>query len=609
MSYRAPVSDMQFVMKELAGLDEVAALPGCEDVSADLADAILEEAAKFAGSVLAPLNWTGDQQGARWHEGEVTTAEGWKSAYQQFAESGWTALACNPEHGGQGLPRILSAPVGEMWKSANLAFSLCPMLTMGAIEALELCGSDELKAIYLDKMVSGEWTGTMNLTEPNAGSDLASVRTKAEPHADGSYRITGQKIFITYGEHDLTPNIIHLVLARLPDAPEGVKGISLFVVPKFLPNADGTPGTRNDVRCVSIEHKLGIHASPTCVLAFGDQGGATGYLVGEANRGLEYMFIMMNAARFAVGQEGIAIAERAYQKALSYARERIQGAEAGVKSSNPGGGKVAIIRHPDVRRMLMVMKSQIEAMRAVALVVAGAGDIAQRHPDEKTRQSKQAFFDLMIPVVKGWSTETGIEVASLGVQVHGGMGYIEETGAAQYLRDARITTIYEGTTGIQANDLIGRKLAREQGVTLMAVIGEMQAVLAQPQQQSQAQQNNNLQAIHAQLQPAVAALAKAGEYIARNYATDLKNVLVGAVPFLRLFGMVAGGWQLARAALVSANRLASGEAEAGLGAKFYEAKIVTARFYAEHILTAAPGLAATVQMGGAALMLTDDQFE
>lgn len=608
MSYRAPVSDMQFVMKELAGLEEVAALPGCEDVSADLADAILEEAAKFAGSVLAPLNWTGDQQGARWHDGEVTTAEGWKSAYQQFAESGWTALACNPEHGGQGLPRILSAPVNEMWKSANLAFSLCPMLTMGAIEALELCGSDELKAIYLDKMVSGEWTGTMNLTEPNAGSDLASVRTKAEPHADDSYRITGQKIFITYGEHDLTPNIVHLVLARLPDAPEGVKGISLFVVPKFLPNADGTPGTRNDVRCVSIEHKLGIHASPTCVLAFGDQGGATGYLVGEANRGLEYMFIMMNAARFAVGQEGISIAERAYQKALSYARERIQGAEAGVKSSNAGGGKVAIIRHPDVRRMLMVMKSQIEAMRAVALVVAGAGDIAQRHPDEKTRQSKQAFFDLMIPVVKGWSTETGIEVASLGVQVHGGMGYIEETGAAQYLRDARITTIYEGTTGIQANDLIGRKLAREQGATLMAVIGEMQAVLAQLEQQSQAQQNNNLQAIHAQLQPAVAALAKAGEYIARNYATDLKNVLVGAVPFLRLFGMVAGGWQLARAALVSTQRLADGEAEAGLGANFYEAKIVTARFYAEHILTAAPGLAETVQMGEAALMLTDDQF-
>jgi acyl-CoA dehydrogenase len=412
---------MQFVMRELAGLDEVAALPGNEEVSADLVDAILEEADKFAGGVLAPLNVVGDQVGAKWADGKVMTAPGWKEAYAQFAESGWTALAGETEFGGQGLPKLVATAVMEMWKSANMAFSLCPMLTNGAIEALLLRGSEEQKATYLPKMISGEWTGTMNLTEPNAGSDLAAVRTRAEPQGDGTYKIFGQKIFITYGEHDLTDNIIHLVLARLPDAPEGVKGISLFVVPKFLVNADGTPGARNDVHCVSIEHKLGIHGSPTAVLAFGDNGGAIGTLVGEPNRGLEYMFIMMNEARFAVGMEGLALSERAYQHALQYARDRIQGTEAGVR----GGPKIAIIKHADVRRMLMSMKSQTEAMRALAYVVGAATDKAHHHPDAGVRAKSQAFVDLMTPVVKGWSTENSIEITSTGVQVHGGMGYIE----------------------------------------------------------------------------------------------------------------------------------------------------------------------------------------
>ncbi|MDQ5915570.1 MAG: 3-(methylsulfanyl)propanoyl-CoA dehydrogenase, partial [Pseudomonadota bacterium] len=465
--YIAPIRDMQFVLKELAGIEQVAQLPGCEEATPDLVDAVLEEAAKFAEGVLSPLNIPGDQEGAKWHDKAVTMPKGFKEAYQQFSENGWTALACEPEFGGQGLPKVVNACVTEMWKSANHAFSLCPLLTTGAIEALVLAGSDELKATYLENMVSGVWTGTMNLTEPNAGSDLAAVRTKAEPQADGSYRIFGQKIFITYGDHDMADNIVHLALARTPTAPEGVKGISLFVVPKFMVNADGSLGARNDAYCVSIEHKLGIHASPTAVMAFGDHGGAVGYLVGQENRGLEYMFIMMNAARFGVGLEGVADGERAYQRAVTYARDRIQGPDIGVR----GGGKVAIINHPDVRRMLMNMRCQVEATRALAYVVGAAHDAAVHHPDPETKKQNQAFVDLMIPVVKGWSTEVGIDVASTGVQVHGGMGFIEETGAAQHLRDVRISTIYEGTTGIQANDLIGRKMAREGGATIKAVIG------------------------------------------------------------------------------------------------------------------------------------------
>ena len=596
-TYTAPIRDMQFVMRELAGLDEVARLPGCEEISEDLVDAILDEAGKFANGVLAPLNRTGDQQGARWEGGEVYTAEGWKGAYKQFADAGWTALACDPEYGGQGLPKLVSTAVMEMWKASNMAFSLCPMLTNGAIEALMLRGTDEQKALYLTRMVSGEWTGTMNLTEPQAGSDLAAVRARAEPQSDGSYKIFGQKIFITYGDHDMTENIVHLVLARLPDAPEGVKGISLFVVPKFLTDATGKIGERNDVHCVSIEHKLGIHASPTCVLAFGDHGGAIGHLIGEANRGLEYMFIMMNEARFAVGMEGLALSERAYQHARAYAKDRIQGTELGVR----GGPKVSIIHHPDVRRMLMSMKSQTEAMRALAYVVGAATDAAHRHPDESVRERNRAFVDLMIPVVKGWCTENSIEIASTGVQVHGGMGFIEETGAAQHLRDARITTIYEGTTAIQANDLIGRKLAREGGATAKTVIAEMRTVVAQLEDAG----DEAFMAMRTSLQDGVDALAGAVDYIAETYGADIKAASVGAVPFLKLFGIVAGGWQMARAALAAKRMLDAGEGDPA----FLAAKIVTARFYADHVLSQASGLRYTVVNGArGALELTEEQF-
>ncbi len=596
-NYNAPIRDMQFVLRELAGLDAVAALPGCEDASPDVVDAILEEAGKFATGVLSPLNWTGDQEGARWDNGVVHTATGWKEAYKQFAEAGWTALACEPEFGGQGLPKLVSTAVMEMWKSANMAFSLCPMLTTGAIEAISLCGTDAQKADYLPKMVSGEWTGTMNLTEPQAGSDLAAVRSRAVPQGDGTYKIFGQKIFITYGEHDMTDNIIHLVLARLPDAPEGVKGISLFVVPKFLLNADGTPGERNDVHCVSIEHKLGIHGSPTAVLAFGDNGGAIGTLVGEANRGLEYMFVMMNEARFAVGMEGLALSERAYQQALAYAKDRVQGTEAGVR----GGPKVSILHHADVRRLLMNMKSTTEAMRALAYVVGAATDMAHYHADEAVRTRSQAFVDLMIPVVKGWCTENANLITSDGVQVHGGMGFIEETGAAQHYRDARITAIYEGTTAIQANDLIGRKIAREGGLTAKALVAEMRKVEAQLAEAS----GDEFAAIRKSLSAGVTAVEEAVEYIVATYGKDIKAASVGSVPFLKLLGIVAGGWQMARAALVSARRLAEGSGDAS----FYKTKITTARFYADHVLSQAPGLAYTVVNGAAgALDLTEDQF-
>ena len=594
--YRAPIRDMQFVLKELAGLEELAKLPGCEEATPDVVDAVLEEAAKFAEEVLSPLNASGDKEGARFSEGKVTTPKGFKEAYRLFAESGWTALGSEPEWGGQGLPRLVATPVAEMWKSANHAFSLCPLLTGGAIDALVLSGSDELKKTFLEKMVTGEWTGTMNLTEPGAGSDLAAVRTRAEPQADGSYRVFGQKIFITYGEHDMADNIVHLVLARTPTAPEGVKGISLFIVPKFMVNADGSLGDRNDAWCVSIEHKLGIHASPTAVMAFGEHGGAVGYLVGEENRGLEYMFVMMNVARFGVGMEGVSVSERAYQRARDYANERIQGSDIGVR----GGPRVPIIAHPDVRRMLMTMRAQAEATRALAYVVASAHDAATCHPDADQRKRNQAFVDLMIPVVKGWSTEIGIEVASLGIQVHGGMGYMEETGAAQYLRDSRISTIYEGTTGIQANDLIGRKMARDRGAVFKSVIGMMCEV----ERELAGSANVDLKAIGARLAVAVDALNRAGGWIVERFPVDVRAASASAVPFLRLFGVVAGGWQMARAALVAQARV-----DAGDGDPFYHAKVITARFYADHLLTQAEGLASTVVDGsGAVLAMPLDQY-
>jgi len=479
-----------------------------------------------------------------------------------------------------------------MWKGANHAFSLCPMLTQGAIEALMIAGTDEQKAAYLPNLVSGEWTGTMNLTEPSAGSDLAAVRSRAEPVGDGTYKIFGQKIFITYGEHDMTDNIVHLVLARTPNAPEGVKGISLFVVPKFLLKADGTPGERNDVYCVSIEHKLGIHGSPTAVLAFGDHGGAIGTLVGEENRGLEYMFIMMNAARFNVGLEGLGDAERAYQRAVAYAKERIQGAEVGVR----GGPKVPIIKHPDVRRMLMSMRARIEAMRALAYVTGAAQDHAHANPDEAGRQQGQAFADLMIPVVKGWSTESAVDIASLGVQVHGGMGFIEETGAAQHLRDARITTIYEGTTAIQANDLIGRKIAREKGTTILAVIADMRA--------DAVRLDGELAGIGQRQSVAVDALERAVFWIIANYSSDPKATHAGAVPFLHLLGIVAGGWQMGRAAVIARAKIAGGDDD-----PFWPAKLATTRFFADHFLTQASGLAEAIVAGAAGtLELAEDSF-
>ncbi|MDK9726003.1 MAG: acyl-CoA dehydrogenase [Sterolibacteriaceae bacterium MAG5] len=592
--YIAPVKDMLFVVNELAGLDQVGRLPGCEEVTPDLVEAILDEAGRFAGEVLAPLNFSGDREGARWHDRQVAMPAGFKAAYTQFAESGWTALGCDPEFGGQGLPQLVSAPVREMWKSANMAFSLCPMLTNGAIEALEIAGSAEQKRMYLPKMVSGEWTGTMNLTEPQAGSDLAAIRSRAEPQADGTYKIFGQKIFITYGEHDMVDNIIHLVLARLPDAPEGVKGISLFVVPKYIVNADGSLGDRNDAYCVSIEHKLGIHASPTCVMAFGDNGGAVGTLVGKPNEGLKTMFIMMNAARYAVGLEGLALSERAYQKALGYARERIQS-----RAIEGSPVPVAIVHHPDIRRMLMLMKSQTEAMRALAYVVAAAQDAATRHGEEAERRRNQAFVDLMIPVVKGWLTETSNEVAYLGVQVHGGMGFIEETGAAQHMRDARITTIYEGTTGIQANDLIGRKIAREGGATLKAVIDLMRQTLAETGRQDGAE----FKALAATLGEGIDALAAAGDYLVAQYGTDVRAVAAGAVPFLRLMGIVAGGWMMARAALAAQAKVAGGD-----GDPFFPAKIATARFYGDHLLVQAQGLAREIIHGGVSTLAVPEEM-
>jgi alkylation response protein AidB-like acyl-CoA dehydrogenase len=598
MNYVAPLQDMQFVLKELAGLDQVAQLPGCEEATADVVAAILEEAGKFAGGVLAPLNSIGDRAGCKLADKAVTMPAGFGAAYRQFVENGWNGLDCNPEFGGQGLPRLVSAAVREMWKSANHSFSLCHLLTSGAIDALELCGTPEQKALYLPKMVSGEWTGTMNITEPQAGSDLAAIRSRAEPQIDGSYKVFGQKIFITYGEHDMAQNIVHLVLARLPDAPPGVKGISLFVVPKFLVNADGSLGARNDAYCVSIEHKLGIHASPTCVMSFGDHGGAIGQLVGKENEGLKYMFIMMNSARYGVGLEGLAIAEASYQHALAYAKERVQS-----RAIEGSAESVAIVHHPDIRRMLMLMKSQTEAMRALAYVVAAAHDTAIHHADAAERQRNQAFVDLMTPVVKGWLTETGNQIAYLSVQVHGGMGFIEETGAAQFMRDARITTIYEGTTGIQANDLIGRKIARENGATLKTAIGQMRATQAELAEAS----DPDCKAIAAALSTGIDAVAAAGDYIVAQYAANVCEVAVGAVPFLRLMGIVAGGWMMARAALVAAEKVGAGQGNSAAG--FYPAKIKTARFYAEHVLVEAAGLARAIVAGGAsALALSAEQF-
>jgi alkylation response protein AidB-like acyl-CoA dehydrogenase len=590
-TYAAPIADMQFVIRELIGLDAIAALPGCGEVSTDLVDAVLGEAAKFAQEVLDPLNQSGDRQGARLADGKVAAPDGFGNAYRQFTAAGWNGLGGQPEFGGQGLPHSVAMPVQEMWNSANMAFCLCPMLTSGVMEVLRTHGTRQQQETWLPKLTSGEWTGTMNLTEPQAGSDLSAVRTRAVPEGD-HYRIHGTKIFITWGEHDMADNIVHLVLARTPDAPEGVKGISLFIVPKFLVNADGSRGERNDIRCVSIEHKLGIHASPTCVLAYGDGKGAVGYRVGEENRGLEYMFTMMNHARLGVGVEGVALAERACQHAVDYAKTRVQGREIGQRS----GDRVTIIHHPDVRRMLMSMKAQTEAMRALAYTAAAALDGAKLHPDAKERARQQALVDLLTPVVKGWCTESSVDVATTGVQIHGGMGYVEETGAAQYLRDARITTIYEGTTGIQAADLIGRKVALEKGETAFAVIGEMRRldVLL-------AKDGNEFAAMRANLKEAVDNLEEATHWLVETFPKNAKAAFGVSVPYLKLFGTVAGGWMMARAALVAREKLAQPDADRD----FLVAKLATARFYAEHELPKAFALTREVVRGADSVLALD----
>jgi alkylation response protein AidB-like acyl-CoA dehydrogenase len=582
---------MKFVISELAGLAEVTALPGCGDVNAELVEAVLGEAAKFAREVLDPLNREGDRQGAALVGGQVTAPGGFKEAYRKFREAGWNGLGAPPEFGGQGLPHLVATPVQEICKSANMALILCPMLTSGVLEALRTHASPAQQKAWMPRLVSGEWSGTMNLTEPQAGSDLAAVRTRAVKEGD-HYRIQGTKIFITWGEHDMTENIVHLVLARTPDAPEGVKGISLFIVPKYLPAADGTPGERNDVRCVSIEHKLGIHASPTCVLAYGDQRGAIGYLVGEEHRGLEYMFTMMNHARLAVGIEGVSIGERAYQHALEHARSRVQGREIGQR----GGDRVTIIHHPDVRRMLMSMRAQTEAMRALAYFAAATLDKAKRHPDPAEKRRNQSLLDLLTPVVKGWSTEQGVEIASTGIQIHGGMGFVEETGAAQYLRDARITTIYEGTTGIQANDLTGRKVAFEKGATALAVIDAMRGLDARL-----AAGGETLDSLRANLKDAVQDLDAATRWLVETYPKDPKAAAGVSVPYLKLFGTVAGGWMMARAALVAQAKLRDPDADRD----FLEAKLATASFYAEHELPKATPLAREVTRGAGSVLALD----
>ena len=577
MTYRAPLQDMLFNIRHLANIEQIAAIPGFEDAGFDTAQAVLEEAAKFNEGVLSPLNWEGDRNPSSWQQGTVTATPGFKQAFAQFAEAGWQGLQHPVAFGGQGLPKTIGASCGEMQNSANMSFALCPLLTDGAIEALLTAGSDELKAIYLEKLVSGQWTGTMNLTEPQAGSDLAAVRTRAEPQPDGSYKVFGTKIYITWGEHDMAENIVHLVLARVNGAPEGVKGISLFVVPKFLVNAGGSLGARNDVHCVSIEHKMGIKASPTAVLQYGDQGGGVGYLVGQENRGLEYMFIMMNAARFGVGVQGIAIAERAYQKAVGFARERVQ--------SRPVDGSLPkaapIIHHPDVRRMLMTMRALTEGCRAMATVAAAAFDAGHHHPDAEVRRQNQAFYEFMVPLVKGYSTEMSLEVTSAAVQVHGGMGFIEETGVAQYYRDAKILTIYEGTTAIQANDLVGRKTSRDGGQTARAIAAQIEDTEAALNANGSA----DALAVARRLQAARSAFLDVVAFVADQTRASPNAVFAGSVPYLMLAGNLMAGWQLARALLVAQEQLAQGVDEA-----FMRAKLVTARFYADHLLTRAPGL-------------------
>ena len=596
MTYTAPLADMRFALREVAGLGKVASLPGYEHATDDTIDAVLEEAAKLAGNGLAPLNRDGDKVGAKLENGVVRTAPGFAAIYKEFVDGGWNSLPFDPGYGGQGMPWLLAATVQEMWQAANMGFGLVLLLNQGAIDAIHHHGSDAQKTQYLPKMISGEWTGTMNLTEPQAGSDLGQLKSRAVKNGD-HYLVTGQKIFITYGEHDLTENIVHLVLARTPDAPAGVRGISLFIVPKFLPDADGKPGKRNDLRCVSLEHKLGIHASPTCVMSFGDDDGAVGHLVGEEGRGLSYMFTMMNNARLSVGIQGLAIAERAYQQAAAFARSRVQSKDDGSPKPDP----VSIVHHPDVRRMLMSMRSQIEAMRALGYYTAAGIDGALRDPDKAAGRKIQDRVDLLIPIVKAWFTDLGNEIASTGVQVHGGMGFIEETGAAQHLRDARILPIYEGTNGIQARDLVGRKVTKDGGETMLGLVAEMRALAAEMKKAP----GDDLAAIAAGVTASADALEDATKWVAQTAKAELANALAGSVPFLRLAGTALGGWLLAKSALVAQQKLSQRDGDPA----FLEAKLITARFYADVILPPALAQLGPLKAAGRTVFaLREEQF-
>lgn len=579
MSYRAPVADIMFALRQITHLDAGVAEGVYADLGDGIAQSVIEEAGKFAQNVIAPLNRIGDVQGSKLKDGAVATPQGWASAYREWVAGGWNGLCGAPEHGGQGLPHLLNAACLEMWCGANVAFTLCPLLNFGAIDAVQAHATNELQQIYLAKLISGEWTGTMNLTEPQAGSDLALLRAKAERAGDGTYRISGQKIYISYGEHDLAENIIHLVLARLPDAPEGTRGISLFLVPKFLVNADGSPGARNDVRCSGVEHKMGIHASPTCTMIYGDAGGAVGWLIGEENRGLNCMFTMMNNARLGTALQGVGLAEAATQKALAYARDRRQGRAPGAKAASP------VIEHPDVKRMLMTMQACTQAARAICYATADATDRAHRASDPSARAAAAERAALLTPIAKAFASDIGSEVASLGVQVHGGMGYVEETGAAQFLRDARIVQIYEGTNGIQAIDLVQRKLALP---AMAREIADMRATL----ELLRANNSESFGKMALRLIEAVDALEAASDWVLRRMATAPVDALAGATPFLRLFALARGGVFLGDGALAAHRLQADGDGDVSHGAR-----IAIARFFAENLAVAAPGLALTVMEG------------
>jgi acyl-CoA dehydrogenase len=578
MTYRAPINDMLLALHHGAGLAAAVKAGHYGDFDADITTAVLEEAGRFASDVLAPLNRVGDQNGITLKDGKVTTAPGWPDAYQRWSAAGWNAVSGPEAFGGQGLPLAINAACTEIWSASNIAFGLCPLLTLSAIEALDAHGSAELKTIYLEKLVSGQWTGTMQLTEPQAGSDVGALRSRAERAEDGSYRISGTKIFITYGDHDMTDNIVHFVLARLPDAPPGTKGISLFLIPKFLVNADGTLGARNDIFPSGVEHKLGMHASPTCTMTMGDHGGAIGYLIGEENRGMLCMFTMMNQARLAVGLEGVGIADRACQQALAYAQERRQGRAIG----KTGEGSDAIMVHPDVKRMLMQMRALTAAARTICYSTAVALDVAARATDPKVKADAAARGALLTPIAKAFSTDIGNEVASLGVQIHGGMGFIEETGAAQHLRDARITPIYEGTNGIQAIDLVTRKLAGNGGAAVWALLDELSGTV----KQVEASNDPAFGTTGVKLRDALAALERTSKWLLERVNSAPNDALAGATPYLRLFGATLGGCVLAGEAL-AARDLGEGNGDP-------QRYVTLARFFAENISVQAPSLERTV---------------